>query len=280
MKVVVGLLVGHVLALAFGLAGILIALPNPQLWAGSPYGATVFAFGMQYAGSLHILLGAATLLAYGLRWLGGRRTLIFFLAATSISLASELIGTGTGWPFGNYSYTSGLGLKVAERVPFTIPLSWFYMGLTSYLLAQSVVVRAPRRWPVWISVALGAWLLLAWDLVLDPAMAHESLPLKFWVWHESGPYFGMPVKNLAAWFATGLVFMGLSSLLWRDEVGSALALSVPLAMYAANFAFAAGLSASVGLWQPIPLALAFGLVPVGLLWWRPFGLVRQAQPTA
>ena len=111
-------------------------------------------------------------------------------------------------------------------------------------------------------------------------MAHESLPIKFWVWSESGSYFGMPVKNLAAWFATGLVFIGLSRLLWRDEVGPALPLSVPLAVYAANFVFAAGLSASVGLWQPIPLALAFGLVPVCLLSWMPFGLVRQVQPTA
>jgi putative membrane protein len=226
------LLAGHVLALAFGLAGMLIALPNPQLWAGSPLGRQVYLFGMQYA--------------------------------TTISLGSELLGTGTGWPFGAYEYTDGLGAKVLGRVPYTIPLSWFYIGFASYLLAHSLQARMTLRLPAWATVGLGAWLLLCWDLVLDPAMAHESLPLKFWIWHESGPYFGMPIKNLAAWFLTGLVYIGLSRWLWGSEPGPTPP-AVPLATYLANLVFAAVLSASVGLWQPIPLAIALAAAPLALL---------------
>jgi putative membrane protein len=273
MRLVWGLLIGHLAALIFGLAGLLIALPNPQLWADSPLGVATFQFGMEHAGGLHILIGAATMLAFGVVILLWRKTAIFFVASVAISLTSELVGTATGWPFGNYEYTQGLGAKVLGRVPYTIPLSWFYMGLASYVLADAVLARWPAsadapRPRAWASVALGAWLLLVWDLVLDPAMAHESLPIKFWVWYERGPFFGMPIQNLFAWFVTGLAFIGASRLLWRTDLPRlASAVWVPLAVYVANGVFAGVLSASVGLWEPIPLCIAFGLVPVALLAW-------------
>jgi uncharacterized membrane protein len=264
------LLIGHAAAVLFALGGLLVALPHPELWAGSASAAEVFRFGMLYAGSLHIVLGTAAVFAFGVAVLGWRRTLVFFVAACSISLGSELVGTGTGWPFGAYEYTEGLGPKILGRVPFSIPLSWFYVGLTCYLLARLVtgtLSAAPRAW--W-SVALGAWFLVVWDLVLHPAMAHESPPLQFWVWHQTGPYFGMPIQNFVGWTATALLFMGLSRLLWdADPDPARIAAWFPLAVYAVNLAFAIALSASVGLWVPILLALVLGLLPANLAWRHP-----------
>ncbi|MFW6074592.1 MAG: carotenoid biosynthesis protein [Chloroflexota bacterium] len=205
------LFIGHVAALAFGLGGILIALPNPHLWAGSEWGADVFQFGMNYGGSLHIVLGAATMVLFGGMVIGWQRTLIFFAVTVALSLSSELIGTGTGWPFGNYEYTSGLGYKVLGRVPFTIPLSWFYIGFASYLLANTLVAQKQLKWRAPLTVLFGAYLLTVWDLVLDPAMAHEDLPIRFWTWFETGAYFGMPVKNFGGWILTGF---GVIAFLW------------------------------------------------------------------
>src|SRR5690349_4922617 len=173
------LLVGHAAALIFGLGGMLIALPHPELWSSSEVGRQVFASGMQYAGSAHMVLGAAAMFVFSVAALGWRRTLIFFVIACGLSLSAELIGTGTGYPFGNYEYTTGLGYKILGRVPFSIPLSWFYMGLASFMLGALLT-----RHPIW-SVLCGAYLLTAWDLVLDPAMAHPDLALKFWIWHQS-----------------------------------------------------------------------------------------------
>ena len=271
MRLVRILTIAHLVALVFGLAGILIALPNPHLWADSPLGVATFTFGMQHAGALHIVFGAAAMLAFGARAIGWRKTGIFFVVSVAISLASELIGTATGWPFGNYAYTEGLGWKVLGRVPYTIPLSWFYVGFASYLLAAAVLARVPPaslsgRGRAWGEVLLGSWFLLVWDLVLDPAMAHESLPIKFWIWYESGSFFGMPMQNLAAWYVTGLVFMGVSRLAWRDGLPHGAPLVwIPLTIFVANCAFAAVLSASVGLWQPIPLAIVCGLAPLAIL---------------
>ena len=267
MSLARGLLVAHAAALIFGLAGMLIAMPNPQLWAGNPLGAATFAFGMQYAGGLHIVLGAAAMLAFGVVSLGWRPTAIFFVVSTLISLSSELIGTGTGWPFGNYAYTSFLGVKVLGRVPFTIPLSWFYMGFCALLLGVAVArVRELRSSAVW-SVALGAYFLTVWDLVLDPAMAHNSLPVEFWQWHQSGAYYGMPVQNLLGWTVTGLLFMGVSRWLWRRQhVVPSVPLGFPLVVYVLNTVFALILSAAAGLWLPVALAVVLGLAPALLAW--------------
>ena len=259
---------GHLIALAFGLGGLLIALPHPELWAGSRFAAQVFSFGMTYAGSLHIILGAATMLAFGFVFLGFRRTAIFLVVTVTCSLSAELIGTGTGWPFGNYAYTNGLGVKVLDRVPFTIPLSWFLIGFSAFLLGNVLAAtRAKRHQAVW-AVAIGAYLLTVWDLVLDPAMASSSMPIRFWTWFESGPYFGMPIQNFAGWTLTGILFMTISRLLWRqpariDEFPA----WVPLGIYLANMGFAMALSLSVGLWQPTIVAILFGCVPALYAWW-------------
>jgi uncharacterized membrane protein len=252
----------HLAALVFGLVGILVMLPNPQLWAGDPNAVEVFDFSMRYAGSLHIIFGAATMAAVGVLSIGWRPTLIFAVVSYPLSLTSELLGTGTGWPFGNYAYTDFLGYKVLDHVPYTIPLSWFYMGLASYLLGHLLAIRLNvERLTAW-SLGLGVWFLTVWDLVLDPAMAHESLLVKFWVWDEAGPYFGMPIKNFIGWSVTGLIFMALSRLLWRRDRGPAPGtVRLIFAVYAVNLLFAMVLSAAVGLWVPVVLATVLGAVP-------------------
>ena len=259
------LLVAHLFALVFGLVGMLIMIPYPELWVGSPLLVRVFGLSMEYAGALHIIFGAGAMLAFGWRVVGWPRTLIFFVASTVLSLGFELLGTGTGWPFGAYEYTGGLGFKVGGRVPYTIPLSWFCMGFASYLLGSAVVAaRGLRPRGPW-SVLFGVWFLTVWDLVLDPAMAHESLPIKFWVWHQAGPYYGMPVQNLLGWFGTGLAFTAVSRLFWRGDVEPEQVPSwFPLAVYAANLVFAMVLNASVALWLRILAAVLLGLVPASL----------------
>jgi uncharacterized membrane protein len=254
------LLISHAAALVFGLAGMLIALPHPELWSADPLGRQVFTFGMQYAGSLHMVLGAAAMFAFSLAALGRRRTLIFFVLACGLSLTAELIGTGTGYPFGNYEYTSGLGYKVLGRVPFSIPLSWFYMGLASFMLGTILA----RQHAVW-SVIIGAYLLTAWDLVLDPAMAHPGLPLTFWTWHQAGPYFGMPIQNFVGWTATGALFMGLSRWLWRSDP-PIVSPGFPLTIYLLNLMFAIVLSAAGDVWVPIAVALGATLAAAALGW--------------
>jgi uncharacterized membrane protein len=260
----------HALALVLGLFGILIAIPHPELWSGQPGAAAFFAFALDKTGGSAMFLGALAMLAYGFSALGVRRTLLFFGAATLISASAELTGTKTGWPFGGYEYTNFLGPKLMGRVPAAIPLSWFSMGFASFALADALA--AHRRWrnrTLW-SIVLGAWLLTAWDLVLDPSMAAPQLQyVHFWIWHESGPYFGMPLRNLAGWFATGLAFIAAGRLLWNERAAPVAPPALPFTVYAINVVWSMVLSVSAGMWPTALAAIALALIPAALALRRP-----------
>ncbi|NER82410.1 MAG: carotenoid biosynthesis protein, partial [Leptolyngbya sp. SIO1D8] len=174
-----------------------------------------------------------------------------------------------GFPFGEYSYLSGLGYKIAGLVPFTIPLSWFYLGISSYLLARGGLLGSRTSW--WrhgIALAIGALLLMSWDFVLDPAMSQTAMP--FWYWHTPGAFFGMPYQNFAGWFFTGILFMSVAATFWKgnDYVQGLTRshLTLPLVIYLANFAFAMMMSLASGIVTPVLLGLAVGATPAVFCW--------------
>jgi len=262
--------IGHLVSMAFGLAGLLLVMPHPEFLALVPAGQTLFRWSMAGGGVVYILLGAIAVAIYAYRTLGLRNWLTFMLPAIFISLGSELLGTSVGFPFGDYSYLSGLGYKIAGLVPFTIPLSWFYLGLTSYLLARVGLSRVFTQQQGWLgqvgAVLLGALLLTSWDFVLDPAMSQTAMP--FWYWHQPGAFFGMPYQNFAGWMGTGVVFMTLAALFWRKQSIDLqlISLNLPLTIYLGNFAFATVMSLAAGFWVPIGLGVILGVVPAVLCW--------------
>ncbi len=276
-------LLAHFATLLFGLVGLLLILPNTGLIENlSPVGMQIFAFGMQSGGALYMILGAIAVFLYSKEQLGMGRTLGFMLPAILLSLGSELLGTSTGFPFGAYAYLSGLGYKILDLVPFTIPLSWFYMGFVSFLVACTTL-RAGHHWLQRLeAIALGAMMLTAWDFVLDPAMTQAQYP--FWEWHQDGAFFGMPLQNFAGWMGTGALFMTTASLWWGAKGHPVLPreqLTFPLAVYVANFLFGALLSAGAGIYPPIALGLLLGIAPAIGLWWQsPHGKTETPASSA
>jgi uncharacterized membrane protein len=150
-----------------------------------------------------------------------------FALIYSISLVSELLGTTYGLPFGAYSYTALLGFKLFDRVPLLIPLSWFTMSWACWVIARQ---RRDGRSAVILATAL----LVAWDLLLDPAMSKVT---SYWIWGQSGTYYGMPWMNLLGWGVTGLVlFVILSKIAPAPHSELRFAISV----YIINFALPLG----------------------------------------
>jgi putative membrane protein len=175
--------------------------------------------------------------------------LLAFVAVYAVSLASELLGTGLGIPFGPYSYTSLLGPKWFGLVPLLIPLSWFTMSWACWVIAR-------QRSSGVAAIGLGTALLVAWDLLLDPAMSKVT---SYWIWGEAGSYYGMPWSNLFGWGVTGLL---LFIVLHKSTPAPATKLSFALAVYGVNFALplgfcilnrywvavAAGVGSALGAW--------------------------------
>ena len=264
-----GFLIGHILSMAFGLAGILLVLPNAEFIIHlTQFGQTALAWSMAGGGAVYILLGTIAVSIYAYRVWGAWHWLGFMIPAIAISLGSELIGTNTGFPFGHYHYLSGLGYKVAGLVPFTIPLSWFYLGFSAYVIARvSLAALAIPNWFKYpLAIAIGALLLTSWDFVLDPAMSQTDLP--FWYWEQPGAFFGMPYQNLAGWLGTGILFMSVATLIWelKPITISDKNLDLPLVIYLSNLAFATIMSLDSGIYIPVFLGLFLGVFPALLLY--------------
>ncbi len=260
------LLMAHVFLSLFGLVGIAIMAPHPEIWSDWSLLAALFPLAVAQGGNFQIILGAAAVLAFGTVLAGRRAMLIFFSVSVTLSLLFEFTGTSFGWPFGNYEYTEMFGFKILGKVPPVIPLSWFSMGFASFAVATALVrtwYGSDRLWP---SIVLGSAMLVAWDLVLDPAMSHPSLLLQYWVWEDVGPYLGIPVVNFFGWMATGVIFMAVASHLddrlrpIRGEQGAFF-----LIMYVCNVLFAAGICLGNQIW--LPALLGLGLASVVMLAW-------------
>lgn len=164
---------------------------------------------------------------------------VFALAAVyAVSLASELLGTAYGVPFGAYAYTSLLGPKWFDLVPLLIPLSWFTMSWAAWIIARRKTGGIP-------AVLLGTCLLLAWDLLLDPAMSKVT---SYWIWGEKGYYYGMPWSNLLGWAITGCVLLAILSRLAPQPKGD---IRFSWGVYGVNIALPLGFCILNGYWMGV-----------------------------
>ena len=132
-----------------------------------------------------------------LRWEWRTIGRIFAIVAL-VTFSAEAIGTATGFPFGDYSYTDRLQPQLLH-VPLLIPIAWFIMLPSCWLIAH--------RWrhSRWRFAAVSAAALTSWDFMLDPQMVNWNL----WKWANPNGYFGIPWTNFAGWFGVAFVLTAL-----------------------------------------------------------------------
>jgi putative membrane protein len=143
-----------------------------------------------------------------------------------------------------------LGLKIGGRVPALIPVSWFLMALPAWVLARAALRRNEARAA---RIAVAALWLVAWDLALDPAM---SFLTPYWVWAESGPYYGMPWVNLLGWYVTGLALMAVIEAFAANAAWDRLSPRWMGAYYAAILLMPLGMVAVAGAWLAVLTTVA------------------------
>lgn len=265
-RLVTPLFAGHAGLILFSTLALVTFLAGPApAWLAREPNATIYSLGWTYSGPTYVVLGAAAALAHLAARAGWGRAAAAFGVTSLLALGSELLGTSTGFPFGPYSYTSLLGLRILDKVPFPIPVSWAYMiyaalAIVARVLAPGDDWRARVRWAL-----LAGAVLTAWDVAMDPAM---SFVTKHWVWHVEGGFYGMPWVNWAGWYATGVVVaLAMLAFIPPSRFATGVAPSrFPLALYAANGVMPIAMCARAGLWwaavgglvaMGIPLAAAF-----------------------
>jgi uncharacterized membrane protein len=244
------LLASQAFIVVSSLLGFGIFTARPDLLAKVDPQARFFVWAFQAFAVGNMLLGGLAVVGeVFLR--GGLRMITVLGAVYGVSLASELLGTTYGVPFGSYAYTALLGPKWFEHVPYLIPLSWFTMAWPAWILAR-------RRSRGWAAVIVATALLVAWDLVLDPAMSSVT---SYWIWAQQGSYYGMPWSNLLGWAVTGFVLLILLARLAPKPRGSA---GFALAVYATNLALPFGFCVLRHYWVAVAAGTASLLVAAAL----------------
>lgn len=215
----------------------------------SPAAISIYSVSFRFFALGQVFLAGLVMIAFLLRH-AGSKWIPAFVALYAISLISELLGTGYGIPFGAYSYSAVLKPMWLGRVPIGIPLSWFYMAIPAYAISVSML---PQKGSSIRRVVLASFILMAWDLALDPAMSKAT---RYWEWGESGPYYGMPLLNLFGWYVTGVALMSALVALRADAWISKLPVRWLIGFYAANVMLAVGMSVAAGLWLVLVLTVA------------------------
>lgn len=136
-----------------------------------------------------------------------------------IGFASEILGVFTSFPYGNYSYTSTI-----KPLLFGVPLVMIAAWLILIAYAQQLVLQLKLRGLT--AITIGALIMVWVDLLIDPVAIG---PMKFWVWNDSGWYYGIPFQNFLGWFLVSAVIFALISRtyqknIWHKYVGGSVIL--------------------------------------------------------
>jgi putative membrane protein len=140
-------------------------------------------------------------LIYGLwLWLDWRKSWWKILIIFSYPILIESFAIATGWPYSNFVYGEFLGnIKFFGLVPWTVSLSWTPIFFLSLVLVERLGLKG-----IWVKSILGAVLMTAFDLVLDPG----ATALGFWIWEIDGWYYNVPWMNFFGWMVTSLLAFG------------------------------------------------------------------------
>lgn len=141
---------------------------------------------------LNLLLSVFFLLINHGKWSTGQ-----VLGLTAIFIAgftAEVIGTNTGYLFGNYWYGKTLGFKLFN-VPLIIGLNWLMM---IYVVGNIIQLLQLNDW---LKASLGAFMLLILDYFMEPV----AIYLDFWQWEDGR----VPFTNYLCWFIISFLFLSL-----------------------------------------------------------------------
>lgn len=140
---------------------------------------------------MQLLLSCAVIILFLRPWTGG--TIFSIIAIYALGLGIEILGVQTGFPFGEYTYGSVLGPKIAGT-PLLIGVNWVIVIVGSITAARRLFPKAP----ILVRTALSASLALFLDILIEPV----AVALDMWTWTDGE----IPSSNYIAWWFLAAAF--------------------------------------------------------------------------
>lgn len=113
------------------------------------------------------------------------KPVIWCLAVYIVTFFLEVVGTRTGFVFGNYTYGNVLGLKLFD-VPLIIGFNWVIIIMAAINISQSAEKN------IFLAALLASTLTVIFDVILEPV----AVKLNYWQWENNI----IPLKNYYSWF--------------------------------------------------------------------------------
>jgi uncharacterized membrane protein len=147
-------------------------------------------------------------------------SLAFAFISLIVGYTMERIGVRTGFPFGRYHFTDGMGPKLF-MVPILMGPAYLGMGYVSWTVARLVLNGDDEDWLAGARLialpVIASFAMVAWDLSFDPVLSTFG---RYWVWLGGGAYFGVPVSNFLGWFLTNYLIYQLFAVYLRSRSAS------------------------------------------------------------
>lgn len=211
------------------------------------------------------------------REIGGWRMLLWAGVAYGIAFAAELGSVRLGFPFGWYFYVQAPTRSRefwVNGVPFFDSMSFIFLSYWTFISALWLTgerdVLSPKSQFPWRTIFVGAFLMMAADIVIDPiALRGENWFLgtiygyPFW-----GPYFGITYENFLGWWLVGFSILFFFVVLARQGKSQASRLPrlgwVSPGLWMATVAFNIGIAIFLKQWLLLLCDLVL-MVPIFFL---------------
>ncbi|HEY9702530.1 MAG TPA: carotenoid biosynthesis protein, partial [Allocoleopsis sp.] len=123
----------------------------------------------------------------------GKKGLVGLIFVAIFAYFIENMGIITGFPYGNFYYSSAMGPKIFHT-PITLALAYVPLVIGAYVLCDFIKSKLYR-------ILSMTGILLMFDLVIDPG----AVKLGLWIWENPGIYYGIPFTNFLGWIFSGLI---------------------------------------------------------------------------
>lgn len=128
-------------------------------------------------------------------WVGIKKAVLLFLALSVFSYTIESIGLLTGFPYGEFSYSSKVGILLFNFIPLALPFAWIPLLLGAFALSFQYKKNVSKFFVVTVIMTV----LI--DVVLDPG----AVSLNFWQFSGSSIWYGIPISNYLGWILSAVI---------------------------------------------------------------------------
>lgn len=163
---------------------------------------------LEWANAVFLILAGALGALYFMRRFGigiGLSLSAFIFISTFIV---EGAGAKADFLFGSYDYTERFAPNLFG-VPIAIGFAWIMVVATSHVAARWIFPKGGILYAV--AGGIGAVIM---DLIIDP-VAYEVKG--YWIWEDTGWYYGIPWTNFFGWFVVSFVLHFLIDLLMKRK---------------------------------------------------------------